>query len=286
MPPALDDYTYAFGDNGTVLNTDDMGLPFIDIDTVSGLDTAPLRTSTDEHQGMDGTYVDSPFMSSRTIVLSGTLYSDPSSPDAILDQLRRDYASDAVRPLYIQHPGQQTKFINCQGGGLRYDIDGGRRSGKTAVQFTLLAEDPYVYDYPPSQSQVSVPTLVTVGTGFNMSFNLGFGGAVPNYGATVSNNGTHTAYPLITIRGPVTNPVLSDSYTGITMSLSITLAAGDSIVIDCRQKSIVLNGTVSRRTAMAGLKWIAVPAGASDTIFFTADAGTGSATIQLWNTYY
>ncbi len=286
-PPGLTDYTFAFGENGTILNVDNNQVfPWIDINQVSGLDTAPLRSSTDEHQGSDGTYIDTPYMSSRTIVLTGTLYTNPTDNDTLLNQLKADYNDDVVRPFYFQLPGQPTKFCNGQGGGLRYDVDVNRRLGMTPVQFTVLAEDPYIYDYPANQSAVSVPTLSILGTLFNMSFNVGFGGALPNYGATVTNNGTHTAYPLITIIGPVTNPVLSDSYTGITMALNISLSAGDTLVIDCRQKSIVLNGQVSRRTAMAGLKWITVPPGTSDTISFTADSGTGSATVQLWNTYW
>lgn len=286
MPPVLTDYTFAFGDAGTVLNTDGQGLPFIDVSQVSGLDTAPRRVATDEHQGQDGTYIDSPFMSSRTIVISGTLYTDPSDPDTLLNSLRADYASDTVRPFYFQLPNQPTRFVNCQGGGLQYDIDTNRRTGRTPVQFTLLAEDPYIYDYPSSSSQVSVPTLSSFGMSFNMAFNLGFGGAIPNYGATVENNGTHNAYPLITIVGPVTNPVLTDSYNGWTMPFNISLSAGDFLVIDCRLKSVVLNNQVSRRTSMNGIRWFFIPPGASDTIFFTADSGSGSATIQLWNTYY
>ena len=286
MAPSLNNYEFQFGDSGTVLNTDDLGLPFLDVQKVSGLDSAPLRTSTDEHQGTDGTYIDTPFLSSRTIVLEGNLFADQNDPDTMLDDLKADFTSDSVRPFYYQLPGQRLRFVNCQGGGIQYDLDGGRRIGLTPVQLTLLAEDPYIYDYPPQQSQVSVPTISIVGTSFNMAFNVGFGGALPNNGATVTNSGSHTAYPIITITGPTTNPVISDSYSGITMSLATTLAAGDVLVIDCRKKSIVLNGTVSRRTAMSGLKWLTVPPGISDTIFFTADSGTGSATVTLYNTYY
>lgn len=285
MPPVLTDYTYAFGDSGFVFNADSLGLPFIDVSEVDGIDNAPLRTATDEHQGMDGTYIDTPYMSSRTIVITGTLYAPPGDPDTLLNQLKQQYGDPTVRPWYFQHPGQPTKFINCQGGGLRYNVDGGRRSNKTDIQATLLAEDPYIYDYPGSSSQVGVPTLAILGMSFNVSFNMGFGGAIPNYGASVTNNGNHTAYPIITITGPTVNPVLVDA-NGITMSFSITLAAGDVLVVDCRQKSVVLNGTVSRRTALAGLKWFSVAPGASDTVFFTADSGSGSATIQLWNTYW
>jgi hypothetical protein len=155
----------------------------------------------------------------------------------------------------------------------------------TAVQFTALAGDPYIYDYPAQTGVISNPAVITVGTGFNMAFNVGFGGAIASTGATVGNAGTHNAYPRITILGPITNPVLTDSF-GITMTFSITLASGDSLAIDCRQKSVVLNGQVSRRSALAGLSWFAVPPHSSETILLSADSGTGSAAIALNSTYY
>jgi len=208
-----------------------------------------------------------------------------ADPDTLLNSLRADYANNAVRPFYFQLPGQPLRFINCQGGGFVYDIAQIRRQGSTAIQATLLAEDPYIYDWPTQQGVVSVPTVVNVGTGFNMSFNMGFGGSIPLNGASVGNSGTHNAYPIITIQGPVTNPVLTDAF-GITMAMNITLSATDYLVVDCRQKSIVLNGQASRRNVMSGLRWFVVPPGMSETVFFSADAGTGSATVLLNSTYY
>jgi hypothetical protein len=287
MPPVgMTDYTYAFGDNGTILNTDALSLPFVDITQVSGLDNAPLRTTTDEHQGMDGTYIDSPYESMRTIILTGTLYTPPGDPDTLLKSLRADYNNNLVRPFYIQHPGQAVQFVNGQGGGLQYDVDVNRRTNRTAVQFTVLAGDPYIYDYPLQVSTIGSPSVSVVGTSFNMAFNVGFGGAIPTNGAVVINNGTHTAYPVITLTGPLTNPVLVDSVNGITMSFNISISAGDLLVIDCRNKSVVLNSMVSRRSTLTGLQWFKVPAGASETIFFGAAAGTGTASVSMTNTYY
>lgn len=285
MPPTLTDYTWALGETGTVLNTDSMGFPFVDITKVSGLDTAPLRTTTSEHQGVDGTYVDTPYMSMRTVVLTGTLYTDPADPDTLLNQLRADYNNNTVRPFYFKLPNQTLKYVNAQGGGLQYDVDSNRRTGITPVQFTVLAGDPYIYDYPISIIGIGSPTVITVGTSFNMSFNVGFGGGAATSSGTVTNNGTHNAYPIITLTGPLTNPSLFDS-NGISMNFSITLAASDILVVDCRNRSVVLNGQVSRRSALSGIRWFAVPPASTDTIYFGAQNGTGTATVQLSNTYY
>jgi hypothetical protein len=282
----MTDYTWAFGDAGTVLNTDSLGVPFVDVTGVSGLDTAPLRTNTDEHQGQDGTYVDTPYMSMRTIVVTGTLYTDPNDPDTLLTSLRSDYNSNVVRPFYFQTPGQPIKFCNGQGGGLQYNVDSNRRIGSTPIQLTVLAGDPYIYDYPPQIQIASIQAGAGIGTGFNMAFNVGFGGPITGDTATVFNAGTHTAYPLITIAGPLSNPTLVDGVSGITMAFSITLSAGDLLVVDCRNKSVVLNGSASRRNSLAGLAWFSTPPKGTSAIQLFAVSGSGNATVQLYNTYY
>jgi hypothetical protein len=287
----MTDYTYCFGDSpdAFVLNTDfNNTFPFVDITDVAGLDSAPQRTNTDEHEGADGTYVDSQYLSSRTIVLTGDVYTNPMDSDTLLNILKRQYAGwQGVKPFYFQTPGQSIKFLNCLGGGLKYDHDTNRSNGKTSgVQFTLYAGDPYIYDYPSQQVSITVPTIANVGMHFNAAFNLGFGGSITGNQATLQNNGSHIAYPLITLAGPLVNPSLVDSVNGVTQNFSISLSAADQLVIDCKNKSVVLNGQVSRRSSMQGIQWFSVPSMGSETIQFFADSGTGGASFQMSNTYF
>lgn len=289
MPPALmTDYCFAYGDSGFILNTDAFGaVPFFDITDITGLDSAPFRTNTDEHQGTDGTYVDAQYMSMRTIVISGNLYTSPGDPESTCDLLRAQYGTQKVSlPLYMQLPGKNLRFINAKSGGVKYDIDTNRNMGMTAMQLTLLAGDPLIYDYPANVQAVAFNNVSGVGTGFNMSFNVGFGGTIVAPSVQLTNEGTHDAYPIITLVGPLTNPVISDSNSGIVMALQIALTASDTLVIDCRKKSITLDGAASRRSSMASLGWLSVPPGITDTFFISADSGTGTMSVQLYNTYY
>jgi hypothetical protein len=285
MPPALTDYTWTFGDDGFVLNTDSLGVPFVDVTGVSGMDTAPQRTTTDEHQGQDGTYIDSSYMSMRTIVVTANLYTDPSDPDELLDRLRFDYNSDVVRPFYQLTPGRPVRYVMASGGGCQYDIDTNRRIGMTPIQLTVLAGDPYIYDYPAQQGQISLATPSDLGIPFDIAFNTGFGGSLDTEGFGVFNNGTHTAYPTFTLYGPLVNPVIRNG-NGQTMSFSITLGPTDFLEVDCHYKTVKLNGTASRRSTLAGLYWHSVPAQSDDVYFLSADDGTGFVNIVLSSTYY
>ena len=287
MPPAMTDYTYALGDTGFVLNSDNSGaLPFIDITSIAGLDSAPIRTNTTEHEGTDGTYIDASFQSMRTIVLQGTIYDNTSSPDILCDQLRAAYSSPAIRPFYFKHPSQSLRFVNCQGGGAQYPVDTSRRLGQTNVQLTLLASDPYIYDYPGNFATAPFAATSGIGIGFNMGFNTGFGGTITLPTCNVANSGTHTAYPVIQLNGPLVNPVLRDSISSTIMQFNISLTASDWLVIDCRNKTVTLDNQVTRRSSLVGINWLSVPAQTADSIFLTADSGSGSFSVLLYNTYY
>jgi hypothetical protein len=124
------------------------------------------------------------------------------------------------------------------------------------------------------------------GAGFNMGFNMGFGSPVVVSAGYVFNAGTHTAYPVIKLNGPLAGPVIADTVNGIIMALNINLSSSDQLVIDCRSRSVVLNGSSSARTALQGRKWFFLPAGTGDSFFMSANSGTGTMEVDLYNTYY
>lgn len=289
MPPVLTDYEFALDENGFVLNSDFGGggtLPFVDVTQVAGLDSAPLRTTTVEHEGMDGTYIDASFMTMRTIVITGILYASAFDTDTLLDQLKQAYTSSVIRPFYYQLPAKHLRFVWAQGGGVQFDVDTNRRLGETAVQLTLLCSDPYIYDFPANFSSSRASVIPDIGMSFNVGFNMGFGGGIILANQAITNLGTLTAYPVFTLTGPLTNPVIKDQLSNTVMKFNLTLAASDTMVVDCRYKTVVLNGSVSKRSAYLGLNWFSVPAGLTDTFYLSQDAGTGAMSTVLFNTYY
>jgi hypothetical protein len=449
MPPPLLDYEYAFGETGYILNADYTGvLPFVDVTDVSGLDVAPQRVNTTEREGVDGTYLDNAYQSMRTVVITGALYTLVSDPDTICDLLRGQYGNPAIQRFYFKHPSKNLRFVNAQGGGVKYDIDTNRRLGITNLLMTLLCGDPYIYDYPASIASGSLVPVIppTIGLSFIPNFltgqNTGFEGGIGNwvaqtncavsdsalqahsgtasmamtsaasgtmtatscaagsyatqmlvavpgdvvtysawlraatsgrtctvginwytsagvfissstsgsisdltsawtqasstgtapattayaqtfvqvqstaavnevhfvddvithngllfnasFGSTVlnaqvgtcTNNGTHSAYPVIQLNGPMVNPVITDAVSNITMALNLSLASTDSCVIDCNAKTIIMNGSTSVRASYQGLQWFVVPPQTTDTFFVSASSVTGSYTITVYSTYY
>jgi|FLYN01.1.fsa_nt_gi hypothetical protein len=105
-------------------------------------------------------------------------------------------------------------------------------SQKAVVQ--LRAADPTFYD----------PTLQTItygvggGTGvfaFPLSWPASFGSSTVNQTRTIAYAGTWRTYPVVIIKGPITNPVITNLTTGDKLDLTgTTITTGDSYTIDCR----------------------------------------------------
>jgi len=53
--------------------------------------------------------------------------------------------------------------------------------------------------------------------------------------ADVNNPGTAPVSPVVTITGAITNPVVTNTTTGQTLALTLALAAGEPVVVDCER---------------------------------------------------
>ncbi len=133
-------------------------------------------------------------------------------------------------------------------GGLEFDetMDSGVRGpGWAKVVLSLYAADPFWYDsiyttltfVPSGAAPALLPSLIPI--------KLGFGGILSSF--LVSNAGDFEAWPVWTIHGPGVNPVLSNTTTGKTTTLTVTLGSSDVLVIDTRPgvKNVTLNGTTN-----------------------------------------
>lgn len=98
-----------------------------------------------------------------------------------------------------------------------------------------------------------------------------------------TNNGGADAWPLLTIYGPRTNPVVANTTNGGTLAFNITLAtASDYLVVntDPRARSVTLNTGANRYSTLAfsTAKWW--PISPADNALTIAGAGAGLFTVQ------
>lgn len=308
MPPAgMNNYTYAFGEAGFILNADFNGtLPFVDVESITGLDGAPLRMGTSEHQGMDGAYIDATFMSMRTIVITGTLYADVNNPDAVCNILKAQYGpvdpsnlANAIQKFYFQHPGQPLKFVNGQGGGCQYSIDTLRRLGQSAIQLTVLCADPFVYDAVQGQDNAS-PQAGQINA--NSDFEIGTTPWQPRNGATISSAPLAlTGYysMLMTGNGATATPGVNSEFMSVipngkytAKASAFTIAAyasGVQVAIQWYTSGLSLISTsTGTATATVASTWLnlslnaTAPGTAAFAVLIVQAVGTPASTIQFF----
>jgi hypothetical protein len=93
---------------------------------------------------------------------------------------------------------------------------------------------------------------------------------------TMANPGNAETWPLFTLYGPLTAPVRIISSSGSTIAYSLAIASGDYVVIDCSpySRSVLLNGTADRYSALSSAQWIVIPEGGTETVTLAA-SGSG-----------
>ena len=283
----MDPFSFKIGDTGTVLNPNDMTLPFVDLTNIQGLDTPDLRTTERDHEGVDGGFIDAEFEKMRTIVLEGQLISnDPESVMPFLDSLKAQWAvSNTAKTLYFGMPGVTDRVIFAKTLGVRYDVNQLWRTGACDVQFMCQAEDPRIYDNNLQVFNLAQGVAITNGFSFNLSFDFGFGAPVDPNQTNVFNGGNRPTPAVITIPGPVTNPIIYNDTTSNTLQFEIVVASGDYLQIDLGYRTVKLNGSVSRRATLIEPDWFLLEEGDNFMRYRASTSGGAAATVSMRNAW-
>ena len=277
--PLTEELTFQLGDSGVTLNTDSIGLPFVDIHDVVGLDNAPYRETERDHEGTDGGFMDAEFEQGRSVVIKGTIYVDTATMEAYLDDLKENWATSATPvPFYFKSPGVDERVLFVKPLGCRYDWTTLRRTGQAEVQFKMFAEDPRIYTSALVTTTINYGGDAGTGFGFNFGFDFGFGPAVPPTGADVNNAGNRPTPAVMVITGPITSPVITNDTLGISLAFNITLEATDTLTIDLAGRTVLLNGSINRRGTLLQPNWFFLQKG-NNFLRFGGGAGTGSSLV-------
>lgn len=277
-----EEFTFKLTDTGVVLNTDSIGLPFVDIDGVHGLDNTDYRETERDHEGQDGGFLDAEFEKGRPILLEGTIYANSSTMESYLDSLKANYApQSSLVPFYFKAPGVVERLLFVKPQGCKYSWEELRRTGRARAQFKMYAEDPRIYTSTQSFANIPFATGATTGFGFSLGFSFGFGaGGGGTDGTFVVNDGNRPTPVEFTIYGPCDTPTILDETYGHTLVFNIILAAGETLVINTQYKTVKLNGTLTRRNTLATPDWFYLQTG-STFIKYRAISGSAPSSLDI-----
>jgi len=282
---SLNNYSFAF--NGFVFGG--ANSPF-QVLQVEGLESLPTLRVQDANRGyLDGMFSGRDFLSGRTIiirmlVLSGNGLSAFQNNNLLQASLNPQQTG--TTPLQFQlSPADSLQYVNARVRGRKTIIDPEYTYGYIKSDFEFFCPDPRYYDNT-TQSQTMTYTT-PLGRTYNRTYNLSYGGGSSTASVTVNNAGWTNTYPLITIYGPIINPVVGNSTTGGALNFNYTMVQSDTIVIDLQYRTILLNGSPARNLLLGSSSWFAAQPGNNQFYFYGTGTtyGITNATVQ-WNNAY
>lgn len=155
------------------------------------------------------------------------------------------------------------------------------------ISHTILIE--FEAEYPLLQSQSEIIQTISIFAGGGMSIpmgipmNMGVGGSSS---IVVTNEGQYDAYPIVTLYGPLENPVIKNVTTDKSLNFTYNLLSNNYVVIDTYLRTAVLYpSAVNVRRYVSGSFWTLGVGNNQIRLSATAYNTQGKAIIRFRNHY-
>lgn len=284
MPVVTNQYQFSF--NGFSFGGAGSAYQILSVEGLEGL--PDLRVQDDNKGYIDGMFSGRDFLAGRYITITMQIFgSGATSAQTNYNTLQQYliYQTSGTTPLYFKIPPTTLdQFIDCRVRGLRTGITPEYTYGMITAQVQFFAPDPRYYDNTLQTASLSVSN--PPGRTYNRTYNLVYGYGTYATTTSVTNNGWATAYPTITMNGPITNPIFGNTTTGQYLSLSGSYTNTDTLIIDLENRLITLNGASARNLLSSGV-WFDAPPGTSQYYMtgLSTTAGVTAATVSWYSAY-
>lgn len=162
-------------------------------------------------------------------------------------------------------------------------VDGARLV--KAFQFTVRSEDPYWQASGPASSS-DVTAQTPGGLVWPVVWPVDWGAAV-GAGTVIMNSGDASVWPVLTVTGPCVNYQLENATVGKSIYLTTTVAEGEQLVIDTRERTAMVGSVNKYRDVVRELTewWQLAPDG--NDIRFRPATWSGAAKLTVsWRDGY
>jgi hypothetical protein len=275
---------------------------------ISGWEETPaLDSGNVDRAQAHGAYPGQLLAQARILTLEGLMVRVPAGQigAAVAAFNRATPVAQAEQPLVVWVDERGPLLVNARLRRRFLPVDGRwalGHSGGGAIQWE--ATDPRRYQLtqqvaltglPSSESGLSwgSPSETGLAWGTPTETGLIWGSAGSTGDLTCSNAGDADTHPTIEIRGPVTTPSITVLGTSLILEYGLTLAAGETLTIDCWAGTGTLGGqdrlaSATARSVPEGL--LVLPANSTATLSFRSTDGVpdpaASATIRWRSAYW
>jgi hypothetical protein len=248
----------------------------------SGLGTPEIRTDDQSRPRRAGVTAADDLLGAREIAFEIQVKGDRTAIEAALSALNAAFAPSPVDVwLNLRVTGTPSEYaLKGRPRGVEWNLTDRFTNRIGDARCVFVATDPLKYgavqntaiSLPTGTAGLVVPAVAPAVLGVSA------GGE-----AIVVNSGTAPVDWVATITGPMSTPRLEHVELARRVSFDLTLLAGETLVLDSRTGSALLNGSTPRTSLqLPGSRWWQLPVGSS-TLRLRAASGTGTATFTHRN---
>lgn len=278
--------SYSFSFNGITFGG--AGSPY-QILSVDGLEGLPAIRNQDDNRGyQDGMFSGRDFFGGRTIsIIFNTFASGGNSAQTNFNTIQAKLLpqQSGTTPLYFLLPPFSEQFINARVRALRTVIDPEYTFGYIKSQVDFFCPIPLYYNSTANTASLSVSA--PPGREYNRTYNLIYGFGSLSTSTSILNSGWATAYPTITLTGPINNAQIGNVTTNQYLYFTGSFSNTDTVVINLLDKLVTLNGNSARNLLTGNSEWFDAPPGTSQ-YYLTGTlsvSGTTTCTVSWYDTY-
>lgn len=233
-------------------------------DLTGWLDKPSLRGTRTDRPGRHGAISGRGHAETRTVEVELTVTTD--DPDmAILHAIddATAYTEEPVEePVVIWAGGTAPQLVAGRLEKVAIPTDHEWSVGHHRIRLQWVCADPRRYSRDIYTSPVlGMPGGTTTGITPPLVFPITFGGGVASGSLSLPNTGNAAAYPVFTLTGELSAPVITRADTGqkLQFAPSFLLTDGQTLTIDTGTRSVILDGSASRRDALVVADWFNLP---------------------------
>lgn len=274
--------------NGLQIHSNTQDLGFV-VNTMKGLDYPDVREGPYDKPGEHGVVVPNEFYGGRPILVNGRVSGTTVNQHYTNRRLLSNALSISLNslniasPILLQFTTMDNLNLQCYCRRSRKPEFTEKSLNHSTFLIELLAEDPNLYDQSIQTSSVSTPS----GGGaiypviYPVTYAAQTGGTI-----VINQSGNSYMFPVITLNGPLTSPIITNLTTGDVFQVNYSLLSGDTMVIDMANKTMLLNGNNAMQYFNLNNTWVSLLAGNNTIKLATSlSADKGNAVISFQNSY-
>lgn len=244
------------------------------ITEVRGLDDLPeLRTFDSPRTNAAGVDFGTDLELGRIIEVNAV--GRPTTASTVLEALRTALSPAPGTLLVDGMPGLPSLLLSGRVRRRKIPTDRELTSGVIRPAFDFECDDPRLYAATETVLTCGPGTASGTGVTPPLTPPITPGGSAAGGNVQAMNAGTRETLPTVRVDGPVTAFSLLNSTSGLKLTYLQSLAVGEWVDIDMDARTVLLNGTASRRAYLEGSWWSLAP-GTSEVFYLPADAAVGS----------